>query len=252
MAVSFAIARREGGIGPGTTVMVLLYLFVTTAVSRLWSVAAEDGPVAGYTAAMFVWYLATSEICTIAMPMRLIQTVGDQIGGGQIASEMLRPVDVLPIRLAREYGKVMPRLATLSVVGLVYAVSVTRTVPSIAGLLLVVPSILLALALHLVAAHLFAGAAFWFREAGSAWFLFQKLLFVLGGLLIPLEVLPVWFERAARFTPFPSMAYAPARLAAGFVEPELIGYQVLWLVAMFALAQWTFKRGEFKIMRDSA
>ncbi len=75
------------------------------------------------------------------------------------------------------------------------------------------------------------GTAFWLRDAGSAWFLYQKLLFIMGGMLIPLEALPDWLHRVALVLPFRAMSYAPARLASGHFEPVLIVEQLGWLVA---------------------
>ncbi|MEZ5343691.1 MAG: ABC-2 family transporter protein [Acidimicrobiales bacterium] len=250
LRLSFTTAMRADVGFSSLFVASSLYLFVTTAVSTLWSVAAGDGSIAGYTSTMFVWYLATSEICTIAIPQRVLHVVGETIGTGEIAAEMLRPVPVLPFRLAREFGKVIPKFAALACLGLIYATVVTRTIPSALGLLLAFPSVLLALALHVTTIHCFAVAAFWFRDAGTTWFLFQKLLFVLGGLLIPLQVLPDWFERVAWLTPFPLMAYAPARLAAGFVEPWLIALQLAWIIGMYGATRLAFRAGERKYMRS--
>ena len=65
--------------------------------------------------------------------------------------------------------------------------------------------------LRRVALWALAASAFWLRNAGSAWFLYQKLVFVLGGMLIPLEVFPSGLETVCRYLPFQAMAYAPAR-----------------------------------------
>ena len=94
--------------------------------------------------------------------------------------------------------------------------------PSAAALALAVPAALLALACNLAAQHAFAGAAFWLRDARSTWFLYQKLVFLLGGMLLPLEFLPRALADVAKVLPFAAMAYAPARLASGHVEPRLL------------------------------
>ena len=86
--------------------------------------------------------------------------------------------------------------------------------------------LVLAVGCNLVAQHAFAGAAFWLRDARSTWFLYQKLVFLLGGMLLPLEFLPTGLGDVARALPFAAMAYAPARLASGHVEPWLLLVQV--------------------------
>src|SRR3954449_1091069 len=93
--------------------------------------------------------------------------------------------------------------------------------PSAAGIALFVPASFLAVGCNLAAQHAFAGAAFWLRDARSTWFLYQKLVFLLGGMLLPLEVLPGRLRTVAEALPFSAMAYAPARLASGHFQPAL-------------------------------
>ena len=44
-----------------------------------------------------------------------------------------------------------------------------------------------------------------------------------------------------------AMAYAPARLASGHVEPELLLVQLAWLVGLSVLAVGVFARGERRL-----
>ena len=89
------------------------------------------------------------------------------------------------------------------------------------------PSLVLAITANLFAQHAVAAIAFWIRDAGSIWFLYMKAVFILGGMIIPLELLPDGLQRFAMFLPFRAMAYAPARLAAGFWEPALLLEQLV-------------------------
>ena len=114
-------------------------------------------------------------------------------------------------------------------------------------LLLAVPALVLGVACNLAAQHAFAAAAFWIRDARSTWFLYQKFVFILGGMLLPLEVLPDWLHRIAVVLPFATMAYAPARLASGHVEPTLLLAQVGWLAALCLAAGAAFAAGERRL-----
>ena len=114
-------------------------------------------------------------------------------------------------------------------------------------MILVLPSAVLAVVANVTAQHAFAGASFWLRDAGSAWFLYHKLVFVLGGMLIPLEALPNGLHRLALLLPFTTMAYVPGRLASGHLEPELLLVQVGWLVVLAVAASATFAAGERRL-----
>jgi ABC-2 type transport system permease protein len=79
------------------------------------------------------------------------------------------------------------------------------------------------------------------------WFVYQKLVLIFGGVLLPLQVMPEWLERIALALPFSSMAYAPARLASGHVEPVLLVTQAGWAVVMVVAATAAFAAGERRL-----
>ena len=232
----------------------ILYLMVTAVLAGLWKTAAiaNGGEIVGYSAVALVWYIATSEATTISLPLRLIEDIGIDIANGRVESELLRPVAPLPVRVAIEIGRMLPRLAVCAGLGFVFALVIGGSPISGVALLLAVPSLVLATSLNIVTQHLFAASTFWIRDAASSWFLYQKLVFVLGGMLLPLQVLPGTLELIARILPFSAMAYAPARLASGHVEPELLAIQFGWLVAFAALAAAAFRAGERRVVRQGA
>ncbi len=233
----------------GLAVTLVFYVLVVAVLAGLWRAAvdANGGNVAGYGVAAITWYVAMTEATTVSMRQRLIGDVGREIGSGAIAVELLRPAPVLGVRLASELGYVLPRLAACFVTGAVLCVVTAGPPPGTAALVLAAPSLLLAVACNLVAQYAFAGVAFWLRDAGSAWFLYQKLVFIVGGMLIPLEALPDWLQRISSVLPFRAMSYTPARLASGHFEPMLVVQQVGWLVVLCVLAGAVFRAGERRL-----
>lgn len=243
-------ARRVVSEPAGLVVAGVFYLMVTAILTGVWRVAAHvnGGTIVGYSATALVWYIATSEAATIALPQRLIEDIGEDIVSGGFATEMLRPTSPVLMRLATEVGQMLPRIAVCIGFGLVFASVIGGAPIDGWALLLALPSLLLAVTINLAAQHAFAGSSFWIHDARSAWFLYQKLVFVLGGMLLPLEVLPSSMEAVARILPFSAMAYAPARLASGHLEPELLLIQVGWLVVMVGIAARVFAAGERRML----
>jgi ABC-2 type transport system permease protein len=233
----------------GLAVTLAFYAAVVAVLAGLWRVAADanGGSIAGYSALALTWYIATSEAATVSLNIRMIDDIGSEIGSGAVAVELLRPAPVLGVRLASEVGRALPRLAACAVVGTLLATVTAGGPPRPTALVLAVPSLVLAISCNIAAQHAFAAAAFWLRSAGSTWFLYQKLIFVLGGMLIPLEALPGWLHHLASLLPFRAMAYIPARLASGHVEPVLLLEQLGWLVAMVAAASVAFRAGERRL-----
>jgi ABC-2 type transport system permease protein len=72
-------------------------------------------------------------------------------------------------------------------------------------------------------------------------------VFITGGMIIPLELLPDGVQHAAMFMPFRAMAYVPARLAAGHWEPMLFVEQLAWIGALGLLAVIAFGAGERRL-----
>jgi ABC-2 type transport system permease protein len=151
------------------------------------------------------------------------------------------------VRLAAEVGRSTARLAVLLVPGATYAWVVVGPPPSTAGALLALPALVLAVAANLGLQHALAGSAFWLRDTRATWFLYQKLVFLLGGMLLPLQVLPGVLYGLAMALPFMAMAYAPARLASGHVEPWLLIVQAGWLVVLVAGAAAVFAAGQRRL-----
>jgi len=240
--------RRLLASRDGLVVSVLFYLIVSAVLSALWRAAAgEHGDVAGYSAAALTWYVVTAEAATCAINVRLIEQVGDDITSGAVAVEMLRPLPVVSVRLAAELGRCTARLAVLLLPGATYAWLVVGAPPSTAGALLALPALVLAVAANLCLQYALAGSAFWLRDTRATWFLYQKLVFLLGGMLLPLQVLPGVLRDVAMGLPFLAMAYAPARLAAGHVEPWLLLVQAGWLVVLVVGAAAVFAAGQRRL-----
>ena len=225
------------------------YTIVASVLATLWRTAASvnGGSVAGYSGVQLTWYIVASEAVTIALNIRLIEVIGDDIASGAIAVELLRPAPVLGVRVATEIGRCLPRLAVCCAIGVVIARVSGGSAPSGSALLLAAPALVLAVTCNLVAQHAFAGVAFWLRDARSMWFLYQKLVFVLGGMLLPLQVMPDWLHTLASWLPFVAMAYVPARLASGHFEPELLLLQLAWLVVLWTVASAVFAAGERRL-----
>lgn len=249
-AVAAATAARRATADRGGLAFAFVFTAIVVGViGALWRAAAgaSGGEVVGYTAAALTWYIATSEAATVALDVRLIETVGDDIVSGAVATEMLRPAPVLGVRMASQLGRALPCLVLCFATGAGVAAVTVGAPPEPAALALAAPSLALAVTCNLLAQHGVAAAAFWIRDARSGWFLYQKLVFILGGMLMPLQVLPDGLARVAAALPFSAMAYVPARLASGHVEPELLLVQAGWVVVLGALAAAAFAAGERRL-----
>ena len=253
--VTVWLAARKGAAERGGLLFTMgFYMLVTWVLGSLWrtAAAANAGAIAGYSAVALSWYVATSEAGTVSLNARLIEDLGFAINDGSVAVEMLRPASVLWMRVLTELGRSLPRLGACAAGGSLVVVVSAGAPPSYAALALAVPALLLAITCNLVAMHAFAGVGFWLRDTRSSWFLYQKFVFLLGGMLLPLQVLPDALERASFALPFMAMAYVPARIASGHFEPELMLVQAGWLAVLALVATRVFAAGERRLVMAAA
>lgn len=225
------------------------YLVVLLVTAALWRTALEanDGVLAGYDAVGLLWYIAAAQAAQLGPRIRTIEEVGDEIGSGAVAVQMLRPVSVVGLRIASELGEAVIRVLVAAIAAGVVMTLTVGAPHSVPAALVALPAALLGCTLSVVAQHACGGIAFWFLDARAAWFLWSKLVFLLGGLLIPLELLPPGLADVAKVLPWAAMTYVPGRLASGDLDPLLLFAQVAWLGIWIVLAAGVFRAGERRL-----
>jgi ABC-2 type transport system permease protein len=236
-----ALTERSELYGRIAFLGVLLGVF-----TALWRAVAEAGmPVAAAPNEM-VWYLTTTEWIVLSSPTLFLQ-IQEDVRRGDVTYQLLRPVSYVGSMLARGAGMLCVRMPALGVAAFAWAYAFTGTVPAVSSLLVLVPVAFLA-ALLLTSIHLGIGlAAFQLAEVSPLYWVTQKSLFVLGGLMLPLEVYPGWLRGIAASTPFPSMLASPVGLLLGpaplTIEVlSLSGSLVLWLAVTLFLWSALFRR----------
>jgi ABC-2 type transport system permease protein len=71
------------------------------------------------------------------------------------------------------------------------------------------------------------------------------LLFVFGGLMMPIQFYPALMQRLAAYTPFPVMLGGPASFVldgSGVAPGALARDLAIWCSATIIVLQWTFRR----------
>ena len=235
---------------PGELVVRLLfYVIILVVFAALWRAAtdANGGSIAGYDFNGLFIYIAGAEGAVIATKPRMIEEIGDEIGSGEVAVGLLRPVDYAGFRLSVELGEALVRLCGILVVAAVIVPLYASRLPTATTLAVFAPSVVLAVACNLSAQHAFGAVAFWLQDAKASWFLYQKLIFLLGGMLLPLQVMPSWLAHVAAALPFAAMAYAPARILSGHPSVALVAAQAAWLMLLLAGALGLFRLGQRRL-----
>jgi ABC-2 type transport system permease protein len=209
--------------------------------SRLWKVAIGPGVPGAPGAVEMLWYLALTEWVTLGAHTAHLQIERD-VQTGDIAYGLPRPVSYLGLRVADALGQTFGRMALLGPVGFVAAWAMAGALPSDArGLLLAVPVCVLAAVVSVVWWTAVGVSAFWLQDASPVAWVWQKLTFILGGLILPLSIYPEPLRVFAEWTPFAAMLYGPGSLALGFDAAGALRTTLL-LLLWGAVGAWTLAR----------
>jgi len=222
----------------------LFFATILLVFSSLWRKAAEVGLPLGLGSAELVWYLAATEWLLMSTP-NVHLDMAEEIRRGDVAYALLRPVSYLSAHCARALGQLILRLVLLAPVAFGLAALFAQALPAR-------PAALLQLAGYgfgaCCMATLFRIAlgltAFWLHDISPLHWIWQKLSFLLGGLMLPLPFLPEALQRFAAFTPFPNMLYVPASVLTG-AQPSVtrvLAAQLLWSSLALVTSVWLFSR----------
>jgi ABC-2 type transport system permease protein len=235
-----------------------LFVFI---FSRVWAGAyARQSTIAGYTMAMAVWYFIIAEVPSFGMG-RFFISLSQDLKSGQVAYQLSRPYDFVHYQYAERFGGSLADAVVILAEGLLIGVLLLGGIPAIAPaqgsslimetgrVALLVISLLLAGSLGFFLQLCLAMTAFWLEENEAFFWIYQKLMLIIGT-LIPIEFLPDEVVAIALWTPFPYLSYAPARIFVAFSWAQagsLIARQLIWLVVAVALAKLVFALGSRRI-----
>ena len=241
-----ASAVREGLVDRGVLLGRAAFLGVILLIfSRLWEVALARKVDLSIDRVELIWYLALTEVVMLSLPPVFLDIEAD-VRTGDIAYRLTRPISYLGTRLAEAAGAMGLRLVTLALAASLFAYLLSGSFPSDPrGLVLAVPIVLFASMLGLASMACIGLCAFWIHDTSPIYWIWQKLVFVLGGLLFPLEVYPDWLRGFAELTPFAAMLYGAGRMAFGFdpmLALEVLVSLLCWTGVTVALLYWIHAR----------
>lgn len=240
LAVRQALAQRAAWIGRAVFLVLLLVIF-----SRLWRAVEEAGGLGGTSARDLIWYLAVTEWIVVSLPLTHLAVEAD-VRSGDLAALLPRPLPWIAVKVAEGLGALLVRLGALGLAGFPAAFLLAGGPPSEpAGLWFALPLGLLAGALGTLFHALIGLSAFWITDCSPVHWVFQKLCFLLGGLVLPLAIYPAWLRIAAEWTPFAPLLSGPGRMALGW-EPALAlrtgALLALWTALTLLALAWGWRR----------
>lgn len=223
-----------------------IIIFVFVQLWRATFAGQGDAVINGFTLPEMIWYLVATEAIVWSLP-RIHAVLEQEVKGGDLALRLNKPYSYLGFHYASFLGEALMKLViSLVVGGLVAYLSVGgfafrwEAVPVLMLLYLTTHGLNF---FYIAAIGL---AAFWVEEVVGLYLIFDRLKWILGGLLIPVNLYPDAVKRLVLLLPFRHMLGGPANLFVKFSWPaagELLLHQLVWLLIFGLLCNLIYRLG---------
>jgi ABC-2 type transport system permease protein len=218
----------------GRTISLLIFLWVFINLWRVTYDANGQEVIAGLSFRDTLWYLMMAESVILSKP-DLSRVISEAVKDGSIAYLLNKPFNFILYQFATGLGDSVLAFVVNVAAGSVLVWWLVGPPPTILGWPLVLLAVLAAWLLDFCISALIGLSAFLAEEVSAFRWIYQKLVFILGGLLIPLDFFPQWLQIVALRLPFAWTIYGPARL---FVDPtwkrfgDVMLMQGIWLLIL--------------------
>lgn len=227
------------------SVSIVLFMTVFFGLWRATYASQGASSIAGLTLRDTLWYLMLAETIVLSRP-RMAQQIAAQVKDGSIAYLLNKPYSFILYQAAASLGDSALRMLFNGLVGGAVVWLLVGPPPAPWGIPMVLVAMAIGWLIDFCVAALLGLTAFFAEEVSAFEWIYNKVLFLLGGLLIPLDFFPPWLQRLAHGLPFAAAIYGPARL---FVSPDgaaflrLLAVQLGWLIGLGLLVALAYRRG---------
>lgn len=217
------------------------------------AITTAGGELGGYTALQAATYVWLGQALLAPVEAFGTREVSQRVHQGDIAVDLLRPIDFLGLYYAQKLGRAGFLVLGRGIPPLVIGALVTGLAlpEDPRSYLLGAISVLLAITVAFLADMLVNLAAFWILETRGLSVVYLAVMNLLSGFLIPIVWFPDWLLGIARATPFPSIIQTPIDTLSGRVPPAeavaSVGVQVVWVLVLAVAAHVVLRTGQRRL-----
>ncbi|MCR8629762.1 ABC transporter permease [Paenibacillus radicis (ex Xue et al. 2023)] len=227
--------------------IMIMYIFM-----QLWRVTYQGEGTAlieGYSYEQIIWYILFAEALTTAFPS-LSTKIEEEVKNGDVGYKLTRPLSYIGYHYVGYVSEVSIRLLVNVCIGGLLGVIMFGW-PSFgwgwAGFLLVSFG---AVTINFLLNMVLALCSFWVEETRGLEFVYHKMLFTIGGMLMPLELFPQQLQAVCRWLPFQTVLYFPAKTVVRWADVQLLSMlltQAAWVAVLAAVVGLMYLRGVKKL-----
>jgi ABC-2 type transport system permease protein len=234
------------------TLFSFIPLFAMLSLWRtIYAKNADGHALSGYTEAQMIFYYMMVAIVDVMTAVNEDDwQIAADIREGNISQFLLKPVDYLWYRLCLFFsGRItFVMMASVPLGVFIFCFRNYFVPPASASALIAFPiSLVLTALLQFFLSYSMALLAFWVLEISTFIFILFAFEYLASGHLFPLDMLPPVLQHVLAFTPFPSMLSIPISIYMGKISSQGIALglltQLFWVLMMYALARFMWRRG---------
>jgi ABC-2 type transport system permease protein len=227
----------------------VFFVFIMFIYLMLWeNIYGQKGAtVGGLSLSSMIWYLVVTELITISRTDIHMQ-INEDVKTGNISYLLNKPYNYIGYCFSYFLGEIGIKLLTNGVIGISIGLLFVGTLKnfSIAYLPFILVSIFFGCIINFFIYITLALTSFWFEDNNAFFWIYSKLVFTLGGMLMPLELFPKWLRTISNYMPFAYVTYVPAKLTVDFSFKTFLGQfsiQCLYLCFFIMTAAILYRKG---------
>jgi ABC-2 type transport system permease protein len=215
------------------------------------SPSAGQQPMDAQQVTTYIWL---GQAFLLLAMLHLDGDVATMIRTGAVAYEMVRPVDLYNLWLARAISNrtapLMMRAAPILLISAAFGVLSPPASAESAALFAV--SVALGIVLAAAFATLMTISLLWTISGEGIARLGPAIIFFFSGMVIPLPLLPAWAQPVLEALPFRGLIDVPFRIYMGHLSAQetlrSLAQQVAWVIALVALGRVLVARGTRRLV----
>lgn len=231
-------------------IAIILFVFF-----NMWSAVYKFSNVtviSGFSFATLMWFLLMSESVTSTNSRKEVgRRISEEIKSGDIAYSLSKPYNFILYNYAHHIGSALLSIFVTFILGaMLFLFLVGLPNISIFIVPLVLTTIVLSVTINFLICFSIGIASFWFEDVTAFLWIHEKTVFILGGMLLPLEFFPKFLQDIAINLPFAYIAYAPAKLFVSFTPEffvQTVLMQLFWVGIFAGLSIMLFRLGARKV-----
>ena len=230
--LQYKIANYSGFVVNTFFFIVRAYIFIALFEHR--------GTVANYSVIDAITYtgLTQAMLMVVGIFGRSSGEMGEAIRSGQVAADLMKPIDYQFFSLSRQFGRSLYYLFFRGIP--IFAVMVIffpwKTPHSLSAFILFFPSLAFAGIITFCLSFMVGLSAFWLLDISGVSQIVMGTGIFLSGFIVPISFFPAGFGRICEWLPFVGQSYVPVAIYLGKYAGghmfSMLTRQIVWAVSL--------------------